>query len=439
MGWLSPPISLYVHIYLFDIRNPQQYLDGARPNIKEIGPFIFRVGRKRRINEWTEQTVIFNEEFDADLMIDESYPVNITMNMINAPILCTVSWIYYWMKYYRIPFIEPIIQNVVAISLQVFGEHLVSETTPWEILFGRPVNILRFLDKILSPIKSLNLPLPDFGQMLSTFGNYKLTNHSFSIIGLLMSNEFGPLEHYRRNYGRFKTNEVRSILGQTEYENYKRPCSFIHGLDLMYFGIHAADSVNGSRLDLYFQHFCRSFPIIRQGFYWTHGIRIAHYEIWQKMFDMRQRENHCYCFNDRTLNECDGHVDMSGCFSGLPIALSFRHFYGSRILNRETLGFQPRWDEHGGHIDIEPTLGLPLEINLPFQYNIMTKNLPRFGQLSNIQSRLMPFFAFQVKAKLDGILFVGILIMAYVVNYLKYLFAIGALTLSLFCFFRFFY
>lgn len=87
MGWLSPPISLYVHIYLFDIRNPQQYLDGARPNIKEIGPFIFRVGRKRRINEWTEQTVIFNEEFDADLMIDESYPVNITMNMINAPIL----------------------------------------------------------------------------------------------------------------------------------------------------------------------------------------------------------------------------------------------------------------------------------------------------------------------------------------------------------------
>ncbi|OTF80547.1 hypothetical protein BLA29_010999, partial [Euroglyphus maynei] len=106
------------------------------------------------------------------------------------------------MKRFKLRFIEPIIQNIVTIALQVFGERLITEITPWEVLFGRPVNILRFIDKIFAPIKSLNLPLPDLDALLTTYGNYKLLNHTFSIIGLLMGNEFGPLEHYRHNYGK---------------------------------------------------------------------------------------------------------------------------------------------------------------------------------------------------------------------------------------------
>lgn len=41
-GWAIVPIPIYLHIYLFDIRNPNQYLNGDRPNIKEIGPFVFQ-------------------------------------------------------------------------------------------------------------------------------------------------------------------------------------------------------------------------------------------------------------------------------------------------------------------------------------------------------------------------------------------------------------
>lgn len=119
------------------------------------------------------------------------------------------------MKRYKIRLIEPIIQNIISIALQVFGERLITETTPWEVLWGRPVNLLRFLNTILIPLKSLNLPLPDFSDLISSYGNYKLSNNSFSTIGLFVGNEFGPMEHYRHNYKRYKTNEVRKILGET--------------------------------------------------------------------------------------------------------------------------------------------------------------------------------------------------------------------------------
>nr|XP_027199635.1 uncharacterized protein LOC113793762 [Dermatophagoides pteronyssinus] len=214
-GWATVPIPVYLHIYLFDIRNPNQYLNGDRPNIKEIGPFVFQVGRRRKVVEWTEHTVIFNELFDAELLVDQSYPINTTMHTINIPIFGTTSWIYYWMRRYKIRLIEPIIQNIISIALQVFGERLITETTPWEVLWGRPVNLLRFLNTILIPLKSLNLPLPDFSDLISSYGNYKLSNNSFSIIGLFVGNEFGPMEHYRHNYKRYKTNEVRKILGET--------------------------------------------------------------------------------------------------------------------------------------------------------------------------------------------------------------------------------
>ncbi|OTF78345.1 hypothetical protein BLA29_008353 [Euroglyphus maynei] len=198
----------------------------------------------------------------------------------------------------------------------------------------------------------------------------------------------------------------------------------------MYFGLHKADNDNGSRMDIYFQHFCRYLPLMRQGFYWKYGMRIAHYEIWRKMFDMRELENRCFCFDDRSLSECDGYTDMSGCFNGLPMALSFRHFYGSRILNGQIYGFDPNWDKHGSHIDIESTVGLPLEVNIQLQFNIMTRNLPNFGSLRKIRSKMMPFFAIDVKAESEGQLLVTILFLSFLVNYLKYLLAIGALKLK---------
>ena len=40
--WIKTPVPLSVNLYLFDIQNPYEIMRGAKPIVKEIGPYSFR-------------------------------------------------------------------------------------------------------------------------------------------------------------------------------------------------------------------------------------------------------------------------------------------------------------------------------------------------------------------------------------------------------------
>ena len=40
-AWLNPPIKPLLRVYLFNVTNPAGFLDGEKPKLQEVGPFVY--------------------------------------------------------------------------------------------------------------------------------------------------------------------------------------------------------------------------------------------------------------------------------------------------------------------------------------------------------------------------------------------------------------
>ena len=45
-NWVEPPpLSMYISIYVFDLENPIEFLNGSKPVLIERGPFVYEYDR----------------------------------------------------------------------------------------------------------------------------------------------------------------------------------------------------------------------------------------------------------------------------------------------------------------------------------------------------------------------------------------------------------
>ena len=47
--WLNPPIEPLMKVYVFNINNPPEVLEGAEPDTQELGPYVYRSSLEREI------------------------------------------------------------------------------------------------------------------------------------------------------------------------------------------------------------------------------------------------------------------------------------------------------------------------------------------------------------------------------------------------------
>ena len=53
-AWLNPPIEPLLKLYVFNITNPQEVLEGADPQTQELGPYVYRSILERHVITVTE-------------------------------------------------------------------------------------------------------------------------------------------------------------------------------------------------------------------------------------------------------------------------------------------------------------------------------------------------------------------------------------------------
>ncbi|XP_027195149.2 scavenger receptor class B member 1-like [Dermatophagoides pteronyssinus] len=431
--WQELPAELHGDIYLYEIRNGKQFLNGAKANLIEQGPFTFEMSRKRRVVEWKPTTVRFKERYTAELLTDLSKSIETKMKVMNTTIFAIISWAVYWMDKFMIKFLNPIVHNVIVLALQTFNERIVEERTAKEILLGRQIDILRFFEIIGQPLRTIGIQY-DLRELMTNYGNYKLNNNSISIIGILTGNEFGPFETARFINGNLKVNQVVKVLEKQTFDEFRPPCNRFRSLyDPLYFGHGEQSDV----IDIWVQHFCRPLRFIYDGnTEWKRGIRSHRYDVSTSMFDIRIRDNQCYCHGTKKLIDCDGYTNVAGCFGGLPFALSFPHYYGAPKLQSSIYGLHADPQQHLSQVYMEPNLGILFEAKIKFQISLMLKDFPSFGQLGGIRDGLLPFFTISMNIRTTGLLHILVVIGSLLFLFGKFLLIISCLTLSTFFFYR---
>ena len=81
-----------------------------------------------------------------------------------------------------------------------------------------------------------------------------------------------------------------------------------------------------------------------------------------------------------------GVANISSCFFGVPVFLSFPHFlYGSNDLVQAFKGLHPDEKKNKFYMDYEPSLGLPLAGSARAQLNILVERDPNVKALSKLK------------------------------------------------------
>jgi len=89
------------------------------------------------------------------------------------------------------PFLIPLINNVVNVVLITFRENFIERRTARELLEGRRIYMLDTLDIVVKPLRTLGLPIPEYGLSF-----YKLRDNTYGFFRMRNNTKFGPFEVY---------------------------------------------------------------------------------------------------------------------------------------------------------------------------------------------------------------------------------------------------
>lgn len=178
---------------MFSIENEDEFLAGARPVLKEHGPYTYNLYRVRETNSWSEESVRFFETFEMNWNAEQSLPLDKELRVINIPLFGSFLVVEKILKDLFLGFIGQIVKPIVTAALRVSGETLIETRTVKELLEGRKIRILELIESILQPLRDRGLPIPALG-----LGGFTIQNSEFGFCGMISGIRLGPFEAYRR-------------------------------------------------------------------------------------------------------------------------------------------------------------------------------------------------------------------------------------------------
>ncbi|KPM06179.1 CD36-like protein 4 [Sarcoptes scabiei] len=402
--WAELPYKAKAKFFIFELMNGKDFLQGARARFKLKGPFVCEfsssVQRTRSVVDWFDDTLIYVERLILQLNQEESIGIDVPLKMFNIPVLASVSMASNLLEKFSIKFLSPIVFNALILSMEAFNEKIIDEVTPEQILLGRKIEILNFLDSLGSPLRTIGVPVPDVDTILAKMNSDVLKNNSLSIVNII-GRESNSIESYRFAENGHLVNQVKKFDGSSAFKNYRSPCNRVRGLDPIYFGVRD----QGKFLDIFIQNYCRPIPFFRNSSTSVYkGIGTIRYLASPRMFEMKIAKNRCFCHGTKSYSECDGFTDISACYADLPIALTHPNFLGSPRLRSKVIGLHPIIERDLSTMEVEPNLGVLVYANFQFQFSFIMKKNSASVRLRNIRPCLYPFFTMQLIVYPEGFL-----------------------------------
>ncbi|CAH1132062.1 unnamed protein product [Ceutorhynchus assimilis] len=350
--WADPPDNLLAKVYIFNVTNSQQFLDGTEDfiHLQEIGPIIYR-------EKFTHTNIVFNNNSTLTYTVTrtlEYLPERNTIDLnstITAPNLAVLVMTSYFSDS------SFFVKAGLNILLNKYNCEPFKNMTIYEYLMNAT-------DPVLEPAKSLApalVPSLNVGILKQMY-----MKNSYNITVLI-----GP------KYGHEDYFNVQNIDGVESLPSFKR-CKpqFNRTSETTLFpqfmrkdqNINAWKAVLCMAVNGYFTNETRKY-----------GMTGYRYDVTLDAFNRTQPEySDCYRGNPALPN---GLSDVSTCYSNYPFAASFPHLMNADpVVSNRIRGMKPDIAKHGSFLNVEPMSGVPMSGRAIFQVNLIFKRMTGFGR-----------------------------------------------------------
>ncbi|XP_051858573.1 scavenger receptor class B member 1 isoform X2 [Drosophila albomicans] len=369
--WAQPPVDLYIKIYLFNITNAEAFLAGReKMKVEQVGPYVYK-------ELMTHENITFND--NNTMSTNPSHPLVWQEHLSEG----------------RREDDEVVMLNIAMLAIS----HLTAEKN----FFVRLSLQTLFTTTQSEPIVRMTAKEFMFGfpTPLATLGNTFLPNWiSFEKVGLIdrmydFSTDFETFHTGAANpsiSGLYDTYRGEKTLPQWEGDH----CSNIEyasdGTKFKSF-IQPNDSVKFFRKSM-----CRPINLYRVGEERTFGsLKGYDYVFEENAFDNGaiNEDNKCFCRQ----GDCQpvGLIDVTDCYYGFPISLSYPHFMNGDVgLVENVTGMEPDPAKHSTAFVIQPESGLPLSLSVKVQINMHFKDMRNYASVAPFSHLTAPMLWFEI-------------------------------------------
>ncbi|XP_076321112.1 scavenger receptor class B member 1-like isoform X4 [Tachypleus tridentatus] len=360
--WKDMPIPLYQKVYLFNVTNPEEFLQKAsKPRLEEIGPYTYRTWWiKENITWHNNDTVTYRERkkyvFRPELSVGGEDDLITT---VNFPMVTVAAWLRNAI---------PLEKVAASILLSLMKEEIFIQRTVRQLVYEGYPDFLT----VIAPLIHSEVP-KTHGHFGWFYGKNNTNDGEFTVFtGKGDLNKFGVIE---------KWNGSRSLKYWTG------SCNTIAGSN----GELGPPLASKQETVTIFQtDFCRSWKLNYEKDVNNRGMKCRRFSAKKSVLanGTDNPENSCF-ITRRQLPS--GVMDLSPCRYDSPVALSFPHFYlASPSYLRAVEGLKPNASLHKFFLDIHLRSGISTSLNARIQLNVFLEQDKKIRQFSNITELVLP-------------------------------------------------
>lgn len=356
VNWIETPIPMYFEVYLYNWDNPNELgSTKIKPHFTQKGPYVFKEVHKRVGIDWNDNSTVSYNQTRNWHFIPEKSNGSLDDEITNINVIATT--------------VALLTRQSMALKLAIDGLFLEQNTqlflkkTARELIFdGYNDPILEFL-KNMKHLIPINLPIPEIP--FTKFGWFAERNNSAD---------------YDGRFTIFTGADDITKLGIMNLWNHEKKSPYYRGdcrnlkgtTGELWPPVKLNEDISIFATDL-----CRSLTLTYNGELSKYGVTGGKWIGDDSVFDngAKYPSQLCFCTSDEELcpDMPSGVGNMSDCRFGAPAFASFPHFYlaDESFVNAVDGLAAPNKEDDEFYIALEPTTGIPIDVNAKLQINIL--------------------------------------------------------------------
>ncbi|XP_062038032.1 scavenger receptor class B member 1 isoform X1 [Lepus europaeus] len=401
--WKEIPVPFYLSVYFFDVVNPNEILNGEKPQVRERGPYVYREFRhKKNITFNDNDTVSFLEHRSFQFQPDKSQGSESDYIVIPNILVLAASF----MMEHR----PMSLKLIMTLAFSTLGQRAFMNRTVGEIMWGYEDPLMNLINKYFPGV----FPFKD------KFGLFAEMNDSDSGVFTVFTGV--------KDFSRIHLVDKWNGLSKVNFWHSDQ-CNMINGTSGQMW---APFMTPESSLEFYSPEACRSMKLVYQKPGVFGGIPTYRFVAPKTLFANGSvyppNEGFCPCLDS-------GIQNVSTCRFGAPLFLSHPHFYNADpVLAEAVLGLHPNEEEHSLFLDIHPVTGIPMNCSVKLQLSLYMKAIRGIGQTGKIEPVVLPLMWFGESGAMEGetlsTFYTQLVLLPNVLQYAQYvLLALGCVLL----------